>query len=102
MKRTKNDGYKVKKSDITIEVNIDGNLVRTTLENVGYVPDANRNLFSISKAASKHHIFRADVKGCTFTFNEEVTLTGRLVSELYILDLKVVTAEAVYLAQVSD
>ncbi|KAF2895139.1 hypothetical protein ILUMI_11032 [Ignelater luminosus] len=88
--------------DITIEVNIDGNLVRTTLENVWYVPDATRNLFSVSKAASKGHIFRVNVKDCTFTFNGEVTLTGCLVSELYISDLKVVTAETVYLAQVSD
>ncbi|KAF2891629.1 hypothetical protein ILUMI_14544 [Ignelater luminosus] len=55
-------------------------------------------MFLISKAASKGHIFRADLKGCTFTFNGEMTLTGRLVR---VLDLKVVTAEAVYLAQVS-
>ncbi|KAF2886546.1 hypothetical protein ILUMI_19628 [Ignelater luminosus] len=67
-----------------------------------YVPDATRNLCSINKVASKSHIFRANVKVCTFTFNGMVTLTDRLVSKLYILDMKVVTAEVVYLAQVSD
>ncbi|KAF2886085.1 hypothetical protein ILUMI_20088 [Ignelater luminosus] len=59
--------------NITVEVNIDENLVRTTLKNIWYVPGAIRNLFSISKSASKDHIFRADVKSCRLTFNREVS-----------------------------
>jgi len=61
-----------------------------SLDNVLYVPGLDCNLFSTTAIAKKHGlIFTGGANSCTFTKDSELYLTGRLKSDMYILDITV-------------
>jgi hypothetical protein len=64
------------KGNIRFEAMINGSWNSCVMENVLYVPDARRNLFSVTAAIDKGLIFVSDKNGCEFIKNGVVKARG--------------------------
>jgi hypothetical protein len=87
---------------INVKMLINGKWERNHLTEVWFVPEIDRNLFSVGKTIDKGFYFKADKEGCQFLKENIVRLEGkRITGGLYALEMKVILPEiaaGVYIA----
>lgn len=87
------------KGTINVRMKIGGKWVQNYLENVWYVPEISRNLFSIGQAMEKGFVFEANRRVCVFKKDGIVRLIGnRNTKGLFVLEMCVCLPN--YVAQV--
>lgn len=86
--------YAIGQGAINVQMQVNGVWKRNHLENVWYVPNISRNLFSIGQTISKGFEFRANGSKCEFLKNGEVRLCGKRTAKgLYELNMSVCKPE---------
>ena len=90
------------KGTINIEVMLNGIWHKHTINDVWYVPEMGRNLFSVAAITEKGYDFVASKNSCSISRNGEVLIVGKKVeSQLYELKMKSIKPETMVEVNIS-